>query len=131
MTLELAIQDLADVLGHSRFLDRVRSVKQKPGSSRFAMIIGLGKQTTQEQFGRSRYIQELELTLTIKTKISPEQIAEVLKEIDNDIIADRRRNSQAQTTVLNEEGWTPEEGENGNSTVVIRTLEVHVYEDTV
>jgi hypothetical protein len=131
MTLELAIDDLANVLENSQFLDRVDTIKIKPGSRDFSLVIGVGSLLTESQFGKNKYNQAISLDLTIKQRITPQQLSEILKEIDNEIIADRRRNSQAQTTVLDEDGWTPVEAEKESFTAVSRFVEVHVYENQV
>lgn len=131
MSIKLAIQDLANVLSQSQFIDRVDGLPIRAGSSRCRMEILVGTQYSVSNFGKTRTIQELDLTLTLKIAVEADQLAEITKEIDKEIIKDRRRSGQAQTTVLSETGWVPEETTGKSPVVISRTCEVHYYEDQV
>ena len=131
MSLSLAIEDLQSTLEQSRYLDRIDNLPIRPGSSNMTMQIAYGPQTHETRFGKTKVFQELELKLTVKIKITPGQLAEITKSIDDEIIKDRRRSNQAQTTILSEEGWVMEESEGKAVTVIAREIEVHVYEDQV
>ena len=131
MSLSLAIADLQSTLEQSRYLDRIDNFPIRPGSTNMAMQIAYGPQTHETRFGKTKVFQELELTLTVKIKITPGQLSEITKSIDDEIIKDRRRSNQAQTTVLSEEGWVMEESEGKAVTIIAREIEVHVYEDQV
>ena len=96
-----------------------------------AMQIAYGPQTHETRFGKTKVFQEIDLTLTVKIKITPGQLAEITKTIDDEIIKDRRRGNQAQTTTLSEDGWVMAESEGKSITVITREIEVHVYEDQV
>lgn len=131
MSLQLAIEDLQTVLSSSRYLDKIDNFPIRPGSSNMTMQIAYGPQTHETRFGKTKVFQSIELTLTVKIKLAPGQLSEVTKTIDDEIIKDRRRNNQAQTTVLSEEGWEMQESEGKAITVITREIEVHVYEDQV
>jgi len=131
MSLSGAIDNLAEVLSESRFIERVDELPLKPGSRSIAMSIEVGDQTSVEMFGKVKTIQNLILTLTIKIKLPSATISDILREIDQDIIRDRRRDSEAQTTVLGLDGWTKEESEGKQITVIKRDCEVHYYADQV
>ena len=131
MSLQLAIEDLAITLDNSEYLDRIDTLPLTPGSSRVGAVVGVGSQTTERNYGKDRVVQQLDITLTVKTKIEASELAEILNGVDKDIIRDRRRSGLAQTTVLDEEGWTPEESDKKEFTVMTRFVEVHVYEDQV
>lgn len=131
MSLSLAIEDLQTVLEQSRYLDRIDNFPIRPGSRNMTMQIAYGPQTHETRFGKTKVFQNIELKLAIKIKMPPGQLSEITKAIDDEIIKDRRRNGQAQTTILGEEGWVPGEAEGKSATVITREIEVHVYEDQV
>ncbi len=131
MSLQLSIEDLQTVLANSRYLDKIDNFPIRPGSSNMTMQIACGPQTHEARFGKTKVFQNIELTLTIKIKLPPGQLSEVTKTIDDEIIKDRRRSNQAQTTILSEEGWEVGESEGKAVTVITREIEVHVYEDQV
>ena len=131
MSLQLAIEDLQNTLASSRYLDRIDNFPIKPGSRNMTMQIAYGTQTHETKFGKTKVFQSIELTLSVKIKLSPGQLSEVTKTIDDEIIKDRRRSNQAQTTVLLEEGWEMGESEGKAVTTITREIEVHVYEDQV
>ncbi len=131
MSLKLAIEDLQQTLASSKYLDRIDSFPIRAGSNNMTMQIAYGPQTHETRFGKTKIFQNIELTLTVKIKLTPGQFSEVTKTIDDEIIKDRRRDNQAQTTILDEEGWVPGESEGKAITVIAREIEVHVYEDQV
>jgi len=131
MGLQEAIANLQSTLEQSRYLDRIDNLPIRPGSSNMTMQIAYGPQTHETRFGKTKVFQELELTLTIKIRLTAGQLSEVTKTIDDEIIKDRRRSNQAQTTILSEEGWVPGESEGKSANVLTREIEVHVYEDQI
>ena len=132
MSLKLAIEDLQKVLQQSRYVDRVDNLPFKSGSRSVTMGIGIGTQESETVFGKTKTRQALTITMSLKVAVRPEVMAELTKEIDKDIIRDRRRGNHAQTTILDEDGWEPAESEGGKNVMEIaREIEVHVYEDQV
>jgi hypothetical protein len=131
MSMKLAIEDLQQVLESSRHIDRVDNLPFRAGSRNCTMNIAMGAQESETNFGKTKTRQALTLTLTVKVAIAPEVMAELTKEIDKEIVTDRRRSTHAQTTILSEEGWEPEESEGKGAMSMSRNIEVHYYEDQV
>jgi hypothetical protein len=128
MSIRTAVLDLQGVLEQSRYIDRVDSLPFRSGSRKCTMTITQGGQTQTELYGKTRTKQMLELTLTVKIAVDPGTMADLTKEIDKEIIADRRRSGNAQTTILSEAGWEPVESEGKSIMAITRGVEIHVYD---
>jgi len=126
MRIDLAVQDLVDTLNSSKVLDKVESVRPTAGRPNLHLGIALGTQTQTAHYGLTKYSQGLTLTLTIKTALHPSTISHIIKEIDKEIVKDRRRSLLAQTTILDEAGWTPEEPDGAAEHIITRSVEVQV-----
>lgn len=129
MSIQDALSDLQSVLEQSRYIDRVDNLPFKAGSPSCTITIVTGGQTQTTLYGKTRTMQLLEIKLTVKIAINPGALGDITKAIDAEIIKDRRRTNNAQTTVLNEEGWVPEETEGKKSMVISRGVEIHVYDN--
>ena len=132
MSLDLAITDLVDVLTKTNVLDKVKDVKPIAGRPNLHLGVTMGPQTKTYHYGKTKLMQVIVLTLTVKTRVTPATLSDILKKIDDEIVKDRRRNNQAQLTVMDEDGWTPgEAAEDGSVHVLTRNVEVHVYENQI
>ena len=124
--IDLAVQNLVDTLNQSDVLDRVEDIRPTAGRPDLHLGIEMAEHTQTAHYGLTKYHQQLALTLTIKTALAPATISHILKEIDKEIVSDRRRGGTAQGTILDEAGWSPEETDGKAQNILIRTVEVYV-----
>jgi len=124
-SLELAYDDLVTTLTALTWLKVVQDI-QEPGSKAYTILVTGGGSTTTSQFGKRKIKQEVNLVLFVKQGVDVGLIASKLDLINEAIIADRRRSTNAQTTIINE--WVVEENEGREGLSLAMISEVHVYE---
>lgn len=125
MSLSLAIADLIAAARTVAGLGVITD-KQEPGNNAYTLTITQGPHERVSRFGPSRVTQALDMTLDVKVP-DPAGVAAMISSIETAILADRRRDGNAQTTT-NPEIWsiTTDEGREGQQ--LSSSIGVVVYE---
>lgn len=126
MSLALAIlnlqTDLATISGM-----HVDNVDVKPGSPAKVITIVPTTQVFEQDFGVLRKLYSFRIKVTSKIAIDASAQSEIVKAVDEKIIADRRRGGYAQTTMLDDAGWDSNEPEGKDRLVMEREIVIAIY----
>jgi hypothetical protein len=125
MTLALAIANLVSDAEAVSGLE-VKTERQEANRSEYTLIVTQGVHARESRFGPDRITQSLELVLLVKSP-DPAGVSAMVLAIETAILADRRRDGNAQTTT-NPDDWTVAEDEGREGTTLTTSIGVVVYE---
>ena len=100
----------------------------KAGSQKWALEVIAGTTRFVPHFGCRKKFNGYTLTLKSKAQTAPSDLGEKLGIIDDIITHDRRRGGSAQSTIVDEAGWTPEEDEGREAFSISTTIEIQFNE---
>lgn len=126
-SIKSAVQDFIDTANDLSWL-RVQTVADKPGTNGYTLSVTLGGYSEETHFGAVRKAQELNLEFFgIGPKIDSFDLLDKCQTLNAALIADRRRSTYAQSTIISE--WDTEgssrEGITLNATATITTNETN------
>lgn len=123
----LAYSDLIATLKDIPWLNVYEEVG-KSGARGYSLEVYRGTTTFAQKIGCQTNLYGYGLTLKTSGTTDPADLAEKVGIINNRIIHDRRRGGNAQSTVMAEEGWTPDEEEGREAFSISTTLEIYIKE---
>lgn len=124
MSLTRAISDLEKTLKGQQWL-KVIGENQEPGNAAYTVTIGMGQAETNHYFGKRKVRQKLTLTLYAKGKKAQGEVATYLDTLTEALIADRRRDTNAQTTLVGP--WVLQSDTGREGLTYTSEVEVHYY----
>ena len=122
-----AYRDLIQTLEAIPWLN-VYEGKNLSGGGEYSLEVYGGTTTFDQKIGCQLVHYGYSLTLKTTGTTDPAELAERVAQINNSIIHDRRRGGSAQSTIMAEEGWTPDEEEGREAFSISTTLEIYIKE---
>lgn len=106
----------------------VYTEKGKSGGRKWSLEVVAGTSRFVPKIGCRTKFNGYTLTLKTTAQTAPDDLAEKLGVIDDIITNDRRRGGNAQSTIADEAGWTPEEDEGRESFSITTNIEIQFNE---
>ena len=122
-----AFNDLVQTLRAIPWLT-VHTEKDMAGTRKWTLEIFRGASRFVHHFGCRKAMYGYSLTLKTTATTDPGLLADRVGEIDSVITSDRKRGTFALTTILSEDGWTPDEDEGRESFSISTSIEIHINE---
>jgi len=129
MNASKAIDDLIATLRGIEWL-RVLRPGEEPGRGYSVIVAPVGRRAVRH-FGAANVVHEIELRLTLTGRVNADDVPVRLGEIEDALLADRRRDGNAQTTVFPEEGGAVEDEDGKHHLTLTTIVEVHTHESEV
>lgn len=124
---QIAFNDLIQSLKALPWLS-VYTEKNAGGGREWSLEVFRGGTVIVPKIGCRRIMNGYSLTLTTNGNTEPGDLSEKINIIDSTITHDRRRANSAQTTIMAEEGWLPDEDEGREAFSISTSLEIHINE---
>jgi len=122
-----AYKDLIDSLNALPWLS-VYTERGKSGARKWSIEVVAGTSRFVPKIGCRTKYNGYTLTLKSTAQTAPDDLSEKLGVIDDIITNDRRRGGNAQSTITDDAGWTPDEDEGRESFSITTNIEIQFNE---
>jgi hypothetical protein len=122
-----AFNDLVATLKAIPWLS-VYTEKGKAGARQWSLEISRGTTVIVPMIGCRKIMNGYDLVLMTNGTTAPADLSEKINIIDSKITKDRRRGGAAQTTVMDDAGWTPDEDLGREKFSISTSLDIQIKE---